>query len=329
MAQEQQRRGGTYPLSIAPMMQITNRHFRAFMRRITRHTLLYSEMVTTGALLHGQRRDHLSFSPEEHPIALQLGGDDPGALATCARMAEDHGWDEVNLNVGCPSPRVARGSFGATLMKDPERVADAVASMRQAVAIPVTVKQRIGVDELDSYSDMAHFVEVVAAAGTDRFIIHARKAWLAGLSPKQNRTVPPLRYDFVRQIKQDCPALAIEINGGFTDLDSAEEQLAHVDGVMIGRAAGDTPYLFAGVDHRFFGADSVIPTRLEVVEATLPYIERRLSEGELLHRLVKPMLNLFAGQPGARAWRRHLSTEGHRADAGLGVVRSALEQMRA
>jgi len=309
------------------MMQVTNRHFRAFMRGITRRTLLYSEMVTTGALLHGQRDDHLEFSQQEHPIALQLGGDDPQALAACALMAEQRGWDEVNLNVGCPSPRVARGSFGASLMNHPGRVADAVAAMRAAVLIPVTVKHRIGVDALDRYEDMAHFVSVVAASGADRFSVHARKAWLNGLSPKENRTIPPLRYDFVRRLKEDFPDLAIEINGGFTDLDSAEEQLAHLDGVMIGRAAADTPYLFASVDRRFFGADTPVPTRHEVVEATLPYIERRLGEGEQLHRLVKPMLNLFAGQPGARAWRRHLSTEGHKPGAGLAVVHDALAHL--
>jgi tRNA-dihydrouridine synthase A len=320
-----QKRGKSYPVSIAPMMQITNRHYRAFMRRITRHTLLYTEMVTTGALLHGERSDHLDFSEEEHPVALQLGGDDPAALAQCAQMAEDRGFDEIDLNVGCPSPRVSKGNFGASLMKTPERVAEAVAAMRKVVSIPVTVKHRIGVDDLDRYEDMATFVKIVAASGADRFIVHARKAWLEGLSPKQNRTVPPLRYDDVHRLKRDFSSLDIEINGGFTDLDAVAAQLEYVDGVMIGRAAGDSPYLFAEVDRKFYGDPAPIPTRHEVVEATLPYIERRLAEGEALHRLVKPMLNLFAGQSGARAWRRHLSTEGHRPGAGLTTVTQALD----
>lgn len=323
----QARRGPLHPVSIAPMMQVTNRHYRAFMRRITRHTLLYTEMVTTGALLHGQRQDLLDFSAEEHPLALQLGGDDPKALAACARLAEDRGFDEVDLNVGCPSPRVAAGNFGARLMTDPERVARAVSAMREAVDVPVTVKHRIGVDELDRYEDMAHFVSVVSRAGADRFIVHARKAWLEGLSPKENRNIPPLRYADVHRLKADFPELAVEINGGFVDLDSVEEQLAAVDGVMIGRAANDSPYLFAQVDRRFYGAGEAIPSRHEIVEATLPYIERRLGEGEPLHRLVKPMLNLFAGQPGSRAWRRHLSEEGHREGAGLGTVTDALARV--
>ena len=325
--QENQRRGAIYPVSIAPMMQITNRHYRAFMRRITRHTLLYTEMVTTGALLHGERDDHLDFSVEEHPVALQLGGDDPSSLARCARMAEDRGFDEVDLNVGCPSPRVSSGNFGASLMRNPTRVAEAVAAMREAVRIPVTVKHRIGVDEIDRYEDLAAFVDVVATAGADRFIVHARKAWLQGLSPKQNRTIPPLRYGDVHRLKQEFPQLAIEINGGFSEFDSVEEQLEHVDGVMIGRAAGDSPYLFAEADQRFFDDPRPAPGRHEVVEATLPYIERRLGEGEALHRLVKPMLNLFAGQRGSRAWKRHLSTEGHRAGAGLKTVTDALESV--
>ena len=306
------------------MMQVTNRHYRAFMRRITKHTLLYTEMVTTGALLHGQRQDLLGFSPEEHPVALQLGGEDPEALARCSAMAEDSGFDEIDLNVGCPSPRVASGNFGARLMTDPQRVATAVAAMRAAVSIPVTVKHRIGVDDLDRYEDLAHFVRVVAASGADRFIVHARKAWLQGLSPKQNRTVPPLRYHDVHRLKGDFPDLAVEINGGVIDLDSAEQQLAHVDGVMIGRAANDSPYLFAEVDRRFYGSEEPIPTRHQVVEETLPYIEAMLSQGQPLHRLVKPMLNLFARRAGSRAWKRHLSEHSHRPGAGLSVVEDAL-----
>jgi len=321
------RRGSLYPVSIAPMMQVTNRHYRAFMRRITRHTLLYTEMVTTGALLRGGREDLLEFSEEEHPVALQLGGDDPAALADCSRMAQERGFDEINLNVGCPSPRVASGKFGATLMNEPQRVADAVAAMRGAVNIPVTVKHRIGVDDLDRYEDLAHFVGVVAEAGSDRFIVHARKAWLQGLSPKENRTVPPLRYEDVHQLKRDFPELAVEINGGFVDLDRVEEQLEQVDGVMIGRAANDCPYIFASVDARFFGDDHPVPSRHGVVEAILPYVEGRLAGGEGLHRLVKPMLNLFAGERGSRAWKRHLSEKGHRPGAGIEVLTEALSRV--
>ncbi|MEE2829095.1 MAG: tRNA dihydrouridine(20/20a) synthase DusA [Myxococcota bacterium] len=321
------RRGSLYPVSIAPMMQVTNRHYRAFMRRITRHTLLYTEMITTGALLHGGREDLLEFSDEEHPVALQLGGDDPTALARCSGLAQERGFDEINLNVGCPSPRVASGRFGVSLMNEPERVADAVAAMREAVSIPVTVKHRIGVDDLDRYEDLAHFVEVVAESGSDRFIVHARKAWLQGLSPKENRTIPPLRYEDVHRLKHDFPQLAVEINGGFVELDGVEEQLERVDGVMIGRAANDCPYIFAEVDGRFFGDDHPVPTRHEVVEASLPYVEERLQAGEPLHRLVKPMLNLFAGERGSRAWKRHLSEEGHRPGAGLQVLTEALSRV--
>ena len=318
------RRGALHPLSVAPMMQITGRHFRAFMRQITKRTLLYTEMVTTGAILHGQRHDQLNFGALEHPVSLQLGGDDPAALAACARIGEDRGYDEVDLNVGCPSPRVSKGNFGASLMRDPKRVADAVAAMRAAVAIPVTVKHRIGVDELDRYEDMANFVDIVSTSGADRFIVHARKAWLEGLSPKENRTIPPLRYADVHRLKVEFPELAIEINGGIRDLDTVAEQLKHSDGVMIGRAAADTPYVFAEVDRRFYGEETAVPTRHEAVEASYPYVEEQLRAGEPLHRLVKPMLNLFAGQRGSKAWKRHLSTEAYSEGSGLDVLRTAL-----
>ncbi|MCB9671658.1 MAG: tRNA dihydrouridine(20/20a) synthase DusA [Alphaproteobacteria bacterium] len=241
------------PLSIAPMMDRTDRHFRFVMRQISRRTLLYTEMVTTGALLHGDADRHLAFHPEEDPVALQLGGDDPVALAQCAVMAEQRGYSEVNLNVGCPSDRVQKGSFGAVLMKTPERVAECVAAMRARVRIPVTVKHRIGVDDLDRYEDMAHFVETVAAAGAARFTVHARIAWLQGLSPKQNRNVPPLRYDDVYRLKADRPELQVEINGGIKTLDEVLRHLERVDAVMIGRAAVDDPWMFAAADRRLFG----------------------------------------------------------------------------
>jgi len=307
------------------MMKITDRHYRSFLRRITRHTLLYTEMVSAGAVLHGDRERWLDFSPEERPLALQLGGDDPAQLRECSKIAEGYGYDEINLNVGCPSPRVQTGNFGACLMAEPERVAEAVAAMRGAVRIPVTVKHRIGIDELDRYEDMARFVEVVAAAGCDRFIVHARKAWLGGLSPKQNRTVPPLRYADVHRLKRQFPDLLVEINGGFNSLDQVEEQLDSVDGVMIGRAADSDPYLLSDVDRRFFAdPDAATRSRREVAQAMVPYIEMWLSRGERLHRISRHMLGLFAGQPGARAWRRALSERANIEGAGPEVLQEAL-----
>jgi len=307
------------------MMKVTDRHYRSFLRRITKHTLLYTEMVSVGAVLQGDRARYLGYSPEEKPLVLQIGGDQPQQLQECAQIAEDFGYDELNLNVGCPSPRVQTGNFGACLMAEPERVADAVAAMRAVVGIPVTVKHRIGIDELDRYEDMARFVEIVSHSGCDRFIVHARKAWLKGLSPKQNRTVPPLRYADVHRLKADFPQLLVEINGGFSSLEQVGEQLADVDGVMIGRAADSDPYLLAEVDGRFFGdRDGVVPTRREVAASMLPYVGEWLARGERLQRIVRHMLGLFAGQPGARAWRRHLSEYGNGEAAGLEVLQEAL-----
>ena len=287
-----------YPVSIAPMMDWTDRHYRYFMRRLTQRTLLYTEMVTTGAVLHGDKARHLDFSPEELPLALQLGGDDPAALAECARIAEDWGYTEVNLNVGCPSERVQSGNFGACLMAQPELVASCVAAMRGATSLPVTVKHRIGVDELDRYEDMANFVRVVSEAGPARFTVHARKAWLQGLSPKENRTVPPLRYEEVHRLKREFPHLSTEINGGFRTLEAIQSQLTKVDAVMVGRAAYETPYLFATVDKGVFGEDVVPVTRREVVQKMLPYVEAQLEKGVYLNRITRHMLGLFA--PSAR-----------------------------
>ncbi len=313
------------PLSVAPMMKITDRHCRSFLRCITKRTLLYTEMVSTGAILRGDRARWLGYSPAEKPLALQLGGDDPVALGECARLAEDMGYDEVNLNVGCPSPRVQTGNFGACLMEQPQRVADAVAAMRSLVAIPVTVKHRIGIDELDRYEDMAHFVDVVSGSGCDRFIVHARKAWLGGLSPKENRTIPPLRYDDVHRLKREFPDLLVEINGGFRSLDSVEEQLKAVDGVMIGRAADSDPYLLADVDQRLFGEDACpVASRREVALLMFPYIEEWLARGEPLHRITRHMLGLFSGQSGARSWRRVISTRATESSSGLEVLQEAL-----
>ena len=316
-----------YPLSVAPMMDWTDRHYRFFMRQLTKRTLLYTEMVTTGALLHGDRARHLDFSSEELPLALQLGGDDPNELAECARLAQDWGYSEVNLNVGCPSSRVQRGNFGACLMAQPEVVRDAVAAMREAVSIPVTVKHRIGVDELDSYEDMKNFVSVVSQAGAARFSVHARKAWLKGLSPKENRTIPPLRYEDVYRLKLEFPHLNIEINGGIKTFAAVEKHLTHVGGVMLGRAAYETPYLFATADQMFYGADTPPPTRREVVEKMLPYIETWLAKDLYLNHITRHMLNLFAGQRGAKAWRRYLSENVHKPGAGVETVQAALQQV--
>jgi len=316
-------------ISVAPMMDRTDRHCRYFLRQISRHALLYSEMVTIPAILHGDLEKLLGFDPQEKPLALQIGGDDPALAARCARIAEDWGYDEVNLNVGCPSDRVQSGNFGACLMAQPERVAEIVAAMQGAVRIPVTVKHRIGIDNRDRYEDLHEFVRVVAAAGCRHFSVHARKAWLQGLSPKENRTVPPLRYADVYRLKQDFPHLCIEINGGITTIAAAREHLQSVDGVMIGRAAYDNPYLLATVDRDFLSATTPPPSRHAVVEAMLPYLEAQLARGVKLHAIVRHMLQLFAGQPGTKAWKRHLSAGGHRleSESGVEIVRGALARV--
>jgi len=289
------------------MMDRTDRHYRYFMRQITKHTLLYTEMITTAALLHGDRDKLLGFSAIENPLALQLGGDDPTHLAMCARLAVDWGYDEVNLNVGCPSDRVQNGHFGACLMAQPEVVARCVAAMRQATALPVTVKHRIGIDDLERYEDMANFVRIVARAGCDRFIVHARKAILHGLSPRENRTIPPLRYDDVYGLKADFPALRIEINGGITTLLQTTTHLQHVDGVMIGRAAYDHPYLFAEADALLCGDTTPPRTRRQVLAAMLPYLEDWVAQGLPPYRIVRHLLGLCAYQRAARLWKRCLS----------------------
>ncbi|MGF1494713.1 MAG: tRNA dihydrouridine(20/20a) synthase DusA [Microcoleaceae cyanobacterium] len=318
-----------YPLSVAPMMDRTDRHFRYFMRQITRHTLLYSEMVTTAAVLNGDREKLLGFSVEEKPLVLQLGGDNPKELADCAQIAEEMGYDEVNLNVGCPSNRVQDGNFGACLMAQPERVADAVSAMQQRVGIPVSIKHRIGIDDHDAYEDMAHFVQTVAAMGCEKFTVHARKAWLQGLSPKENRTVPPLRYTDVHRLKQEFPQLTVEINGGFTQLEQVEAQLKQVDAVMIGRAAYDSPYLFAEADGKIYHSAISPLTRHQVIEAMMPYIEYWLSQGTRLNSMTRHMLQLFSGQPGTKAWKRYLSEYACRPGAGIEVVQQALAQVPA
>ena len=318
------KRGQTVPLSIAPMMDRTDRHYRYFMRLITKRTLLYTEMVTTKAILHGNRQRLLGFSAVEHPISLQVGGDSPEELALCARIAEDFGYDEVNINVGCPSNRVQSGNFGACLMTQPELVAQGVAAMRKAVSIPVTVKHRIGVDQVDRYEDMANFVDIVSQAGADRFSVHARKAWLKGLSPKQNRTVPPLRYPDVYRLKREFPHLDIEINGGIKTLKEAQEHLRSVDAVMIGRGAYDNPWLFAQADRLFFSDNHRIPTRNEVAEAMLPYIERHLAQGVRMLSITRHMLQLYSHRPGAKLWKRGIGEASARARTDVSALRTLL-----
>lgn len=312
-----------HPLSVAPMMDRTDRHFRYFMRTITRKTLLYTEMITSQAILHGDRNKLLGFDPAEKPLALQIGGDDPQLLAKCAAIAADMGYDEVNLNVGCPSSRVQSGNFGACLMANPELVADCVAAMQAVVDVPVTVKHRIGIDSCDRYEDMENFVTTVATAGCRRFTVHARKAWLQGLSPKDNRNIPPLRYDDVYRLKQAQKHLWIEINGGIKTLDQAQAHLRYVDAVMIGRSAYETPYIFALADRDIYSVDDVL-TRHQVVQSMLPYIARWTSEGLKLHSITRHMLQLFHGQPGSRAWKRYLTENSCRPGAGIDVVKAAL-----
>lgn len=312
---------------VAPMMEWTDRHCRYFMRLLSRHARLYTEMVTTGALLHGDVEYLLRFHSSEHPLALQLGGSEPAALAAAARLGADFGYDEINLNVGCPSDRVQTGRFGACLMAEPRLVAECVAAMRAAVALPVTVKTRIGIDALDRYEDFFHFITTVAEAGCDTFIVHARKAWLQGLSPKQNREVPPLRYEFVQRLKRELPHLKVILNGGLTTLAEARQQLADVDGVMLGRAAYHNPALLLDVDRLFYGDTRTAPTPHAVVEQLLPYVEEQLRAGAQLHHITRHVLGLFQAQRGARAWRRHLSEHGHRAGAGPEVLRAALARV--
>ena len=317
-------RGQHWPVSIAPMMDRTDRHYRYFMRQITRHTLLYTEMITTAALIHGDRDKLLGFSNVEKPLALQLGGDDPTHLATCARLAEEWRYDEVNLNVGCPSDRVQNGHFGACMMAQPELVARCIAAMRQATTLPITVKHRIGIDDLDRYEDMANFVRIVALAGCDRFIVHARKAILHGLSPRENRTVPPLRYDDVHRLKADFPALRIEINGGITTLVQATTHLQYVDGVMLGRAAYDHPYLFAEADTLSCNDPAPPCTRRQVLEAMLTYLERWSAQGLPPYRIVRHLLSLFAYQRAARLWKRALSERTWAPETAVAALREAM-----
>jgi tRNA-dihydrouridine synthase A len=309
---------------VAPMMDWTDRHCRFFHRLLTAHAFLYTEMVTAEAVLHGRRERLLAFSPQEHPVALQLGGSDPGRLAEAAAVGEGFGYDEINLNVGCPSDRVQEGRFGACLMAEPALVADCVAAMRARVTVPVTVKCRIGIDDQDSEADLERFVGAVAQAGCRTFIVHARKAWLEGLSPKENREIPPLDYPRVHRLRAAHPELEIVINGGIATFEEAEAHLAHVDGVAFGRAAYQNPYLLAEADARLFGDAGPPPTRRAVLEQLLPYAEGHVRNGGRLNNIVRHILGLYHGRPRGRAFRRHLSELAPRAGAGIDVLREAI-----
>jgi len=313
-----------YRFSIAPMMEWTDRHCRFFHRLLTRRALLYTEMITTGAVLHGDRARLLAFDRAEHPVALQLGGSDPRQLAQCARIAADLGYDEVNLNVGCPSDRVQEGRFGACLMAEPALVGDCVAAMTGSVKIPVTVKCRIGIDEQDPEEALERLTHAVEQAGVAALIVHARKAWLAGLSPRENRDVPPLDYARVYRLKAAHRGLAVVINGGVLDLDQVRTHLAHLDGVMMGRAAYQEPSRLLEVDPLLFGEPARFASPREAAEALIPYLERALARGTRLHAVTRHVLGLFRGVPGARAFRRHLATEGVKPGADARTFRAAL-----
>lgn len=306
------------------MMGYTDRHFRYLLRLMSMHSVLYTEMVTTSALLHGDAQRLLSFHINEHPLALQLGGSEPKDMARCAQLAEQAGYDEININVGCPSDRVQTGRFGACLMAEPDLVARCVEVMRQRVELPITVKTRIGVDNLDSYQTLFRFVSSVANAGCETFIIHARKAWLKGLSPKQNREVPPLRYDRVHRLKEDFSQLEIVLNGGVHSLHEAERQLNQIDGIMLGREVYSNPYILADVDRLFFNNPAAPPSRWDVLDCYLPYVEKQCSRGVPLTHIVRHIMGLFKGLPGARTWRRMLSDGVHQPGVGVEIIEQAI-----
>ncbi len=307
------------------MLDWTDRHQRRFMRIISKHAVLYTEMITTGAILHGDRDGHLKFNDEEHPVAIQLGGSNPKELAECAKICEDYGYDEINLNVGCPSDRVQNGRFGACLMAEPELVAECMAAMSDVVDIPTTVKTRIGIDELDSYEHLHQFIEIVKKSGVETFIIHARKAWLSGLSPKQNREIPPLRYDVAYQVKKDFPELEVILNGGITSLGQAEEHMKQLDGVMIGREAYSNPYHLIEADKRFYQDEHELLTRVEVAKEFMHYVQNQLEQDVYLGHMTRHILGLFHAQPRGKLWRRHLSENAYKKGAGLEVIEKALE----
>ena len=313
--------------SVAPMLDWTDKHCRYFHRLLSQHAVLYTEMVTTGAILHGSG-DYLAFNEQEHPVVLQLGGSEPSEMASCAKLAQQRGYDAVNINVGCPSDRVQNGMFGACLMAQPQRVADCIKAMQDAVSIPVTVKTRIGIDDSDDYQFLQDFIQAVADAGCKQVIVHARKAWLKGLSPKENREIPPLNYERVFQLKREFPALDISINGGVKTLAQATELLQYLDGVMIGREAYSNPMLLAGVDSLLYGKTGPALQPEQVVLAMLPYIEQQMQQGARFWHIVRHMLGLFQGQPGARQYRRLLSEQGHLSTATPDLLLQALGKIK-
>ncbi|WP_420798922.1 tRNA dihydrouridine(20/20a) synthase DusA [Neptunomonas antarctica] len=314
--------------SVAPMMDWTDKHCRMFHRTLSKNALLYSEMVTTGALIFGDKHRHLAYNEGEHPVALQLGGGDPADLAKCARLAEEYGYDEINLNVGCPSDRVQNNMIGACLMEYPEKVRDCMSAMLDAATIPVTIKHRLGIDELDSDEHLHHFVDTVKASGCTTFIVHARKAILQGLSPKQNRDVPPLQYERVYQLKQLFPELEIILNGGVKTLDECQHHLQHIDGVMMGREAYQNPYILAEVDNRLYDDNHALMSRIESVEAYLPYIETQLKQDVYLNHISRHILNIFHGMPGGKQFRRLISEQAHKPGAGIEVIHQALSKIK-
>lgn len=312
--------------SIAPMMEWTDRHFRYFARLISKHTVLYSEMVTSGALIHGDKHRHLQYNTEEHPIALQLGGSNAKELAACCKMAEDYGYDEINLNVGCPSDRVQNNMIGACLMGHASLVKECLGEMASATTLPVTIKHRIGIDDQDSLDFLFEFVNEVKSSGCHTFIVHARKAILSGLSPKENRDIPPLMYDRVYALKKEFPELEIIINGGIKTLTDIQRHLAHVDGVMVGREAYQNPWLLSQIDHHVFGDESLAQlTRHDVVRLMLPYIEAQLKQGQRLNYMTRHILGIFHGQAGGKRFRRHISENAHKPKANVSVVETALD----
>lgn len=319
-----------HAFSVAPMMELTDQFCRYFHRCLSKRALLYSEMVTSNAIIHGDRDYLLGFDPSEDPVVLQLGGSDPAAMARCAKIGQQYGYAQINMNVGCPSDRVQSGRFGACLMAEPDLVAACISAMQQAVDIPVTVKCRVGIDRDDAYEPFARFIETLRETGCDTFIVHARKAWLDGLSPKENRDVPPLRYDFVQRIKQAMPETTFILNGGLHDHQQALEFLTSengtpLDGVMLGRDAYRNPWLLNDVDHLYFGDAQSELSRADVVEQMYPYIERQLSLGVRLGKISRHMLGLYQGQPGGRLWRRHISENAWHEGAGIDVLRQGLE----
>lgn len=310
---------------VAPMMDWTDRHCRYFLRLLSKHAMLYTEMVTSGALIHGDKERFLKFNPEEQPVAIQLGGSNPQELSECAKMAEDAGYIEINLNVGCPSDRVQNGKMGACLMAEPDLVAECVATMKNSVKIPVTVKSRVGIDNMDSYDELANFISIVKSAGCSCFILHARIAILKGLSPKQNREVPPLNYQRVYDIKHNFPELEIIINGGIQSLTEAHKHLNQVDGVMLGREAYQRPYILSAVDQEFFDVQDKIPARLNILEHFLPYVDEELKQGTALRHITRHILGLFQSQPGGKKFRRYLSENAYKPGADVSVLKHAMQ----